>query len=414
MIKVEPIMLKRIIPFFLLFSLASLELRAQPGFKLRPGSRKMEMSFERHNNLVIIPITLNDQITLRFILDTGVQNAILTEKGYSDLLGLNYDRKINLAGPGSIDSVNAYVVKDIKLALSGIVGENQSLLVLEEDYLNLRNNLGAEVYGIIGYEIFSRFVVEFDYDNNKLIFYEPYHFVPKKYYKVLPLAVEGTKPYVQVTITQNNGKKVDAKLMVDTGASHAVLLEVDTNPDLTLPEKVLRTSLGRGLGGEIAGDVGRLKTVRLDKFAFKDVLASYPVEGAYKRISDDGRNGTIGGEILSRFNPVIDYFENKLYLRKSEEHHKTFEHDMAGLEFSAVGKSLDQILVTKVKPDSPAFRVGMQQNDVITHVNGNKVGTTSFNYINTLFRLKPGKKVKLRVLRGEEQLRVDFKLERMI
>ncbi len=387
---------------------------AQQSFALRPGSRKMEMSFERHNNLVIIPITLNDQITLRFILDTGVQNAILTEKGYADLLGLHYDRKINLAGPGAIDSVNALVVKDIKLNLPGIVGEHQSLLVLEKDYLNLRNNLGAEVYGIIGYGIFSRFVVEINYDENKLIFYEPHYFTPKKYYKVLPLSIEGTKPYIQVPITQTNGKKVNTKLMVDTGASHAVLLEEGTDPDLVLPEKVLRTSLGRGLGGEIAGDVGRLKTIKLDKFVFKDVLASYPEDGAYKRKSDDGRNGTLGGEILTRFNPVIDYFENKLYLRKSEEHRKTFEHDMSGLEFTAVGKELDQILVTKVRPDTPSFRVGMKKGDLITHVNGNRVGSTNFNFINTLFRLKPGKKVKLKVLRGEEELRIDFKLERMI
>ncbi len=387
---------------------------AQQSFALRAGSRKMEMSFERHNNLVIIPITLNDQITLRFILDTGVQNAILTEKGYADLLGLHYDRKINLAGPGAIDSVNALVVKDVKLNLPGIVGEHQSLLVLEKDYLNLRNNLGAEVYGIIGYGIFSRFVVEINYDENKLIFYEPHYFTPKKYYKVLPLSIEGTKPYIQVPITQTNGKKVNTKLMVDTGASHAVLLEEGTDPDLVLPEKVLRTSLGRGLGGEIAGDVGRLKTIKLDKFVFKDVLASYPEDGAYKRKSDDGRNGTLGGEILTRFNPVIDYFENKLYLRKSEEHRKTFEHDMSGLEFTAVGKELDQILVTKVRPDTPSFRVGMKKGDLITHVNGNRVGSTNFNFINTLFRLKPGKKVKLKVLRGEEELRIDFKLERMI
>ncbi len=388
--------------------------QCQPGFRLRQGSRKMTMSFERYNNLVIIPITINDKITLRFILDTGVQNAILTEKAYADLLGLHYDRKINLAGAGDIDSVNAYVVKDIKLALPGIIGERQSLLVLEEDYLNLRNNLGAEVFGIIGYEIFSRFVVEFNYDENKLTFYEPHYFTPKKYYKVLPLSIEGTKPFIQVPITQANGKKIDAKLLVDTGASHAVLLEKDTDPDLVLPEKVLRTSLGKGLSGDIAGDVGRLKSIKMDKYVFKDVLASYPLAGAYRRKRDDGRNGTLGGEILTRFNPVIDYFQNKLYLRKSEEHRKTFEHDMAGLEFTAVGKDLNQILVTKVRPDSPAFKAGMLKDDIITHVHGHRIGTTNFNYINTLFRLRPGKKVKLRVLRGDEELKVDFRLERMI
>ena len=396
----------------LLLSVASVE--AQPGFSLRQGARKMSIPFERYNNLVVIPVTINDKITLRFILDSGVQSMILTEKGFADLLNLRYDRKINLSGPGVKDSINALVANFVDVKLPGLYNKKQTLLVLEEDYLNLRNNLGVEVFGIIGYDLFKRFVVEIDFDDNILTFYEPDFFVPKKNYRRIEMNIEGSKPYISVKIKHDTGKKTNSKLMVDTGASHAVLLEPNTDLDINLPGKTLETSLGRGLGGEIDGKVGRTENLEIDRFGFDYVLASYPNEGAYNRDMEDGRNGTMGGEILTRFNPVFDYFTNTLYLRKSDEYTKSFEHDMSGLEFTTVGENLDQILVTEVRPDTPGKEAGVLVGDTITHVNGHPVGYTNVNYINTLFRLRPKKKIKLKIIRGEEPIKIKFRLRRMI
>ena len=77
------------------------------------STRKIEIPFDQHNNLIIIPITINRFLTLKFILDTGVESAILTEKLYADILDVNYVREITIDGPGLIDSVEAYIANQV-------------------------------------------------------------------------------------------------------------------------------------------------------------------------------------------------------------------------------------------------------------------------------------------------------------
>lgn len=386
------------------------------GFKMRTGAKVIEFPFERYNNLVVIPVTLNGKVTVRFILDSGVQNCILTEPLVATLLNLSYDRTITFSAPGKQDSILAHVAKNVNVRLPGIEGQGISMLVLDQDYLNLSNQLGTEVFGIIGYELFSRFVIEINYDKKIVRFYEPDFFSPKRYYEKVPLIVRGTKPYMAAEIIQKNGAAMNVALMVDSGASHAILLDKTTNDNIFVPEKNLEASLGKGLGGDIEGVVGRLSSVKIGRYSFSEVIASYPYEGSYGLMPQEAerRNGTIGGEILSRFNLIFDYFSQTLYLTKSVEYQKKFEYDMSGLEVVAHGTELNKIRVTNVRDNSPAKRAGIMVGDIINTVNGLTITNTSLNYITTLMRLKKGKKVKLRLLRNGEEVKVSFRLERMI
>jgi hypothetical protein len=388
----------------------------QIGFDFPEGVDKVEIPFERYNNLIVIPVTINHSLTLKFILDTGVQFAILTEKAFGEFLELSYDRRLVIQGPGMVDSISAQVASQIEMRLPGDVvsGINQSLLVLEEDYLNLRRNLGADVYGIIGYDIFSRFVVEFNYDDKLLVLHEPRKFRPKKYHKRVPLQVINTKPYINAKISFENGDKEQIKLMVDTGASHALLLD-DNSDGIILPSKTLQTVIGRGLGGDINGLLGRVKSIQINKFEFEDPIASFPAEGNYSDSMKRGsRHGTIGGEILTRFNPVFDYLRGVLYLRKSREFFEDFEHDMSGLDVMAAGSKLNQVKVIGVREGSPADLAGIQVDDIITSINGLNTEDVSFAVITTSLRQKPGKKVNIKIRRKGEIIKTSFKLERMI
>jgi len=73
------------------------------------------------------------------------------------------------------------------------------MLGLEKDYLELRNYLGTDVQGVLGYEVFSRFVVEVDYEKKRLSLTLPQYFKPKKSSRVLHISIEDTKPYMQVS-----------------------------------------------------------------------------------------------------------------------------------------------------------------------------------------------------------------------
>jgi len=75
-------------------------------------------------------------------------------------LHLAYTKKYTIAGAGGENLVNAYITNNVTLDLPGVHGRGHAMLVLETDYLELRNSLGSDVHGILGYELFSRFVVK--------------------------------------------------------------------------------------------------------------------------------------------------------------------------------------------------------------------------------------------------------------
>ncbi len=385
------------------------------GFVMPEKARKVEVPFEIYNNLIVIPISINKTLTLKFILDTGAESAILTEKLFGDILGLNYVRQINITAPGEIDSLEAFVATNITMSLpGGISGKGINMLVLKEDYLELNKNLGEEIYGIIGYDVFSRFTINVDYDDRILTFYDPGNYKPRRSQVRIPMEVVNTKPYISMTVQQKE-KADTVTLMVDSGASHAMLLDVDHTDDIMLPNDVLPTALGQGLGGEIPGVIGRMASCQLNAFNFSDPLVSIPVSGSYmKAIKRGSRQGTIGGDILSRLNATFDYQGNNLYITKGQRYRDKFEFNMSGMLLGVVGDELDSIQVMKVLDDSPASEVDIQTGDYILKMNGKSIENSTFSEISTLLRSKENRKIHVLILRDDKKIKLKFRLRRLI
>src|SRR5882757_3667241 len=204
--------MKLILQSFLIFFL-SVPSFAQLGFTLADGATKVEIPIEIHNNLVVVPVIVNNQLPLKFIVDTGVRTSILTQKIFSDILHLAYTKKYTIGGAGGTNKVNAYITNNVTLDLPGVHGRGHAMLVLETDYLELRNSLGSDVHGILGYELFSRFVIKIDYVAKILTLMTPQNFKPKKRYTKLPITVEDTKPYYVADLRINDTTSISAKLM---------------------------------------------------------------------------------------------------------------------------------------------------------------------------------------------------------
>lgn len=375
---------------------------------------KVYLPFELYNNLIIIPVKLNDKLPLKFILDTGIRTTILTEKIMSEALGLTFNRRIVLKGPGEQQFIAAHVASNVNISMPGIVGSGQALLVLEQDYLQLPNYLGVDVHGIIGYELFSRFIVEVDYKNHVLILQRGEYYKPKRKYRRVHMEIEDTKPYVEATIVLANGDTIHSRLMIDTGASHAMLIEEDKEKGIEAPEKSIESDIGRGLGGTIKGKLGRIQSVKIDDFTFEDVIVSFPHEGEYIDTIFFNRTGTIGGELLSRFFVVFNYSDESLYLKKNASFKSGFEYDMSGIEVMAVGQKLRTFEVVKVRPDTPACHAGLLPGDTIVYLNGIKAENMKLNQIYRLFHSKPGKKIRMFIRQNGEERKIVFKLKKFI
>ncbi|HWA32499.1 MAG TPA: aspartyl protease family protein, partial [Cyclobacteriaceae bacterium] len=400
--------------FFVFLFITPIWCRAQLGFSLTNGERRVRFPIEITNNLVIIPVVLNGQLPLKFILDTGVRTTILTEKSFSDILKLTYGRHLLVAGPGGEKIVEAYITNDVTLDMPGVHGEGHAMLVLEKDYLELRNYLGTDVQGVLGYEVFSRFVVEVDYEKKMLTLSVPDAFKPKSSFQVLPMTVEDTKPYVHVPVEMNNGNIIDAKLLIDTGASHGLVLDPATNDKIVLPEKHVPSLIGRGIGGLITGQIGRINSIKMGKYKIQGIVANFPDSNSYMdtlKTTDVFRNGVIGGELLSRFTVIYNFAGEKIYFKKNSTFARKFHFNMSGITLKAKGARLRRFEVTDVRANSAAEKVGIQPGDELLSINGLPVSDLDLNSINAFFNSKPGKKVRVDILRGTQRIHTTFTLE---
>ncbi|CAN5206494.1 hypothetical protein BH23BAC1_BH23BAC1_08050 [soil metagenome] len=405
----------RILFLLPLFFLSNLSFSQTIGFNIASGKKKVEIPFESFNNLIVIPVVINNSFPVKFVVDTGVRTAILTERAVSDALDLKYTRTIKLVGAAGGEGVEAHIVPNISINLPGVTGRGQALLVLEKDYLSLSSNLGTEVHGIIGHEIFSRFVVEIDYMKNILTLHEPQSFKPRKRFTAIPIKVEDTKPYITATVVQKDGCKVESKLLIDTGASHSLLIHSSSHRDLSLPEATITTTLGKGLGGNIIGEVGRIERLEIRDFVFNNLVASFPERDTYRDIiAETKRQGTIGGGLTNRFTVIFDYFNQKVYFMKNSEYRRKFNYNMSGIDLISGGKEYNDFIVSELIKDSAAEIAGIKVGDKIISINGIWKENLTLSQINHLFRSKEKKRIKMRILRNGEIIKKSFRLKSLI
>lgn len=401
--------------FFLpvLLCLTAIGANAQGlGFALMDGRKKVEIPVEIYNNLVVVPIILNNSLPLKFILDTGVRTAILTQKSFSDILNLPYTRKFSISGVGIEKSIEAYVTNNVSFTLPGVHGRGHALLVLEEDYLELRNYLGTDVHGILGYELFSRFIVQIDYQRRILTLYLPSAFKKRKGFETVSLIIEDTKPYVTIPVTLESGETINAKLLMDSGASHSLLLDPLSDNRITVPKETVSSTIGRGLGGEITGKAGRVRLVQLGKYKVPRVVTNFPDPNSYADTSTVKvfRNGTVGGEMMSRFTVIYNFPKQELYLKKNSDFKKGFYYNLSGLNIKSKGAKLNAFEITGVRKESPAEKAGLQVGDTIVEINGLDTDILDLAAVLSILNRKPGKKIRLEVLREGKKIKTSFEL----
>jgi hypothetical protein len=296
------------------------------------------------------------------------------------------------------------------MRLPGVIGIGHAMLVLEEDYLELRNYLGTDVHGILGYELFSRFIVQIDYEKKLMTLYSPNRFRKKPKFEVVPITIEDTKPYVLVNISLQNDSTIRAKLLMDSGASHALLLDPASDPRIEVPKDYVSSVIGRGLGGEITGKAGRIKLLKIGSFTIRDPVVNFPDPNSYMDSLKGGsvsRHGTLGGEVLSRFTVVFNFPKEEVYLKRNDAFKKQFHYNLSGITVKAKGAKLNVYEITKVRQKSPGDKAGLLEGDEIISVNGIGAEYLDLNIVNAYLNRKPGKKIRLEIRReGQREKRV--------
>lgn len=378
----------------------------------RPGTRVASVPLRVRRNLLLVPVWLNERGPFQFVLDTGVETAILTDPAVRDSLQLPPGEPLLVEGAGEDAPLRAEYFDRVRVSLPGVAAGEIPLTVLSGDALQLSRYIGEPVAGLIGYDIFRAFVVEVRGDAARVRLHDPTQFrAPRRAFRV-PLALRAGKPYVRTRVVQavaDSGQQTDADtltttLLIDTGAGHALSLETGSHPALRLPSPRLRAQLGRGLSGPVNGWLGRAAALELGPYRLQRLLVSFPDSAAARVKARVPRQGTLGYETLKRFSVWFDYAGRGLWLQPARRLREPFEHDMSGLEVIARGPGYHRYVIGQVEPDSPGAQAGLLPDDELLSIDGRGAGEFSLTTLGLLLRSRDGRRVPLLVRRGAGEL----------
>ncbi len=389
----------------------------EKGLRIKNQRRsKVSLNFETINNLVIIPARINGSDTLKFILDTGAGYTLITELGRNQSLDLNYEGDISIQGLGSSEAVPALISNGNRLVISGIRGYDQSVIVLLENVFNLSSFMGIQVNGLMGYDIFSNFIVEVDYNKEKVRFHNIVKFQEryeelksKSDWYLIPVEIDDKKLYLNAEIIQSDSSKIKTRLVVDSGASHGVFLYPETSDKIQVPKNTIDSYLGTGLAGDIEGEIGKAYELRVGQIKMGSPVISFPDSKHIEQALKFGnRNGSIGSEFLRRFTVIYNYSDSTMLLKPNRYFREKFTYNTSGIEITTPYLSLPYYVVSKIREDSPAEVAGIKEGDIIIEIGYKKVYEYTLDEIRDIFQGTSG---NVRVLVDRNNKNMSFDLE---
>lgn len=369
-----------------------------------PKKKSIQLPFRLINNLVVIQVHVNNSDTLNFILDTGISNTLFLDAKTALALNMKFVREIKFCGFGGGIPLKAFHSVENEIRLGGIVGQHQDVVVVpeSENDFDISRHLGIKIHGLIGYNLFRDLIAEINYENKFISFYPPrsYEYKKKKNSVTLPLTFEDTKPIITTSIIQDDSSKINLNLMIDTGASFALWLDQQTNSAIKLPRKTESLYLGVGLSGEIYGNVGRIREFGEGVLKLRNVITSY-ADTLYTPIEPPNsvRNGTIGADIISRFNLILDYRNNKITFRPNSRIMEPFQVNTSGMEICSPIPGENIYSIANICNNSPAQKAGLKVGDQIESINFEKVSKFSLPEVHSMLIRKSGKKMVIQYVR---------------
>ena len=303
----------------------------------------------------------NHPDSLNFILDTG-SGGISLDSSTVDRLGISVvpsERTIRgIAGVRKVPFLFGAT-----LHLPGLDVNELNFHV--NDYEVLSYSYGVHIDGIIGYSFLSRYIVNINYDNQRITINSLGDYTYKKGGHILnPLFT--TLP-IQTLRFKDNRKFVQ-RFYFDTGAGLNMLMSEEYVSDSMVLKKKRKKPVitqAEGMGGKLDMKLTTIKEVKVGPYRFFQVptlifndennITSYPYLG-----------GLIGNDLLRRFNVTLNYQNNEIHIIPNTHFSDLFDYTYSGLSLFFIDET---IVVDEVVQGSPADKAGFNVGDIVLSVN---------------------------------------------
>jgi hypothetical protein len=334
-----------------------------PDFSIAGNSDSATMPIEMINNHTYVRARLNNRGPFRFVVDTGWGTSSITPE-VAKTLGLTIRGSQKTVGAGEGVAEVAFT-KVASMQIGNVHFRSQSLIVTSAFDGKTRDAVG-DFGGLIGYELFKRFVVKLDFDAGTMTLTLPARFTYQGKGTTIPFKLSNTIPLVRGEVDG-----VEGEFIVDSGFPGALTTYNSFNTKNRLIEKLkprLQAITGWGIGGPVRAAVVRSKVFKLGDESINDLLLqlSLLTKGSQ---ANTQLAGAIGSELLKRFTVTFDYSRGLMFL----ERNKSFGHrqvfDRSGMYLN---KRSNWFEVMEVVEGGPADRAGIRLADRIVSIDGRK------------------------------------------
>lgn len=271
------------------------------------------------NGLMQIELHINKKKVSRFILDTGASVTVLDDDIFSQLNLNLQEETFESIGASSVTSDGRKTEKQQITITEKVVLKSIELHVRDLAHL-------GEINGIIGFDLYRKFVIKTNFDTQKITFYEHKGQPDTKGYKAVKFVESYCTPEVKATFVLENGEILSGKAFFDTGnVAYPLIINATykSKNGLRSKFKSLLRSESHNIHSTAQTDVGVIQSLTVGGFGLGEmpVALSSAETGV---LSWEGYLGLIGLEYISKFNVIIDYHRKKIFLKPNNSFSKAF------------------------------------------------------------------------------------------
>jgi hypothetical protein len=322
------------------------------------GMHQVTLPFRLFNNHIIVEAVIDGRGPIPILIDTGGHSIVTSST--VEALNLDSQGAATAGGAGESTQTAGYTKVD-SIALGGMTLRHQTVLTMDFAPVEVE---GIKLGGMLGSELFQRFVIRIDYGASTLTLIDPAHFKP----------TSGDGVAIRFDfydhIAQLHGAVAGrpARLDIDTGSGAQISL---TKPYVeaqklraAFPNGILTVD-GWGVGGPVKSYDAMLPSLALGPVVTSDVVAGLTTQdkGSF---SDAYLDGNVGTGFLKRFVVTFDYGRRFLYLRRlAHPLPDTGTFDRAGMWLNL---AKDGFQIMSVADGGPAAAAKLAPGDVVTQI----------------------------------------------
>ena len=243
--------------------------------------------------------SINGSESLNLMFDTGSDRHILSSSGLNKAKVKFSGTEESVGFGGTATRQNS---EGNRLQLGNLVWDSVSLLAIDK----------ADGDGIIGYTAFDNKIVEIDYNKGLIIIHAALPRIDKDYAR-LPLHFRGGLSFFQASLI--TGMKTCTGLFeYDTGSNGSLWINQAYAKEEGLYDimKKLGNTKSRGMGEHvIRNEKVVLPEMQFGQYSLKNV----PIDLELASDKQSLTWGIFGMDILKRFNTIIDYQNDEIYIK---------------------------------------------------------------------------------------------------